>query len=61
MSQEEDYIWIDRQQMEECRDRIFKLQDALRPFAAFACDPTYHDEQGDAKCHNCVARDLLEE
>jgi hypothetical protein len=34
--------------------RIVQLENALRPFARFACS-----EENTCTCHNCVARDLL--
>ena len=34
--------------------RVRRLEDALKPFAQFACSP-----KGECTCHNCVARDLL--
>ena len=38
-----------------CANRIKKLEDALRPFAVFACS-----EKNSCFCNNCVARDLLD-
>jgi len=38
-----------------CANRIKKLEDALRPFAVFACS-----EKNSCICNNCVARDLLD-
>ena len=38
-----------------CANRIKKLEDALRPFAVFACS-----EKNSCTCNNCVARDLLD-
>ncbi len=35
---------------------VTRLQDALRPFAKFACDPPC-----EGPCHNCIARTALGE
>lgn len=40
----------------EADEGIKDLEDALRPFARFHCSP-----KGECECHNCRARDLLEE
>ena len=39
----------------EAADRISALEEALKPFAKFACS-----DKEDCSCHNCRARDLLE-
>jgi len=38
----------------EYEGRIKELEDALRPFANFACEPP-------CGCYNCVAREVLED
>ena len=40
---------------DESVNRINALEDALKPFARFACSP-----KGECDCHNCKARDLLD-
>ncbi len=49
--------------MGEASERYFneaqKLRSALEPFANFACAPGYHEQQGEALCHNCIARAAL--
>jgi len=38
-----------------CANRIKKLEEALKPFAQFACS-----EKNSCACNNCIARDLLD-
>ena len=38
----------------EADERIKKLENALKPFAQFACS-----DKGECDCNNCQARDLL--
>jgi hypothetical protein len=37
--------------------RVKRLEDAIRPFANFACEP---DGDGPCGCFNCIARAALE-
>lgn len=50
-----DYKIIE-QRLSDADKRIAGLEEALKPFARFFCSPV-----GTCACHNCVARDLLEQ
>lgn len=57
MPQKEDYIWIDRRQVEEYRDHIFKLQAALLEIKGI--DLSRHPFEGFAELMQRIASKAL--